>query len=303
MGFGIWNFIDIVSNINIRMMKWENMMLSVIIPTCNRASFLKEAIQSVLEQDYFDGSAFPEYELLVIDDGSTDNTREVIKPFGERVKYYFQENKGVSAARNRGLRLSCGNYIAFLDSDDLWMKDKIRVQMSYMKAFPKALVCYTEEIWRRQGIIVNPKRKHQKYSGWIFDKLLLLCLLSLSSALFRSEIFEEIGVFDEKLPACEDYDFGIRVAYKYPVHLISKPLIIKRGGHADQLSRRYWGMDRFRIEALEKALGLDLTPNQEKLVREELMKKSQILVNGFKKRNRLAEAKKYLLLIDKYKLK
>lgn len=277
-------------------------MISVIIPTYNRAIFLKEAIHSVLNQDYFKGVSSDEFELLVIDDGSTDDTSDCVKSFRNTVRYHFQENKGVSAARNLGLKLSRGEYIAFLDSDDLWENNKISIQMSYMMSHPRAMVCYTEEIWIRRGVFVNPKRKHQKYSGWIFDRVLPLCLLSLSSALFRIEGFKVLGNFDEDLPACEDYDFGIRVAQKYPIHLISKPLIVKRGGHPDQLSRRYWGMDRFRVKALEKALLLDLTPDQRKLVRIEIIKKCQVLVNGFQKRNKYSQVRMYSKLIDKYRL-
>jgi len=276
-------------------------MISVIIPAYNRASFLDEAIQSVLDQEYFVRDDSSSFELLVIDDGSTDNTREIVRSFGDKVNYHFQEHKGVSAARNLGLNLARGDYLCFLDSDDLWKKDKMSVQMSFMKTFPKAKVCYTEETWIRRGVFVNPKKKHQKYSGWIFDKVLPLCLISLSSALFRREVFVEIGKFDEELLACEDYDFGIRLAHKYPIYLLPKPLIIKRGGHSDQLSRKYRAMDGFRVKALEKALQLGLTSPQEKLVRQEIVKKCQILVNGYEKRNNRAEARKYLSLIDKYR--
>ncbi len=276
-------------------------MISVIIPAYNRASFLDEAIQSVLDQEYFVLDDSSSFELLVIDDGSTDNTREIVRSFGDKVNYLFQEHKGVSAARNLGLNLARGDYLCFLDSDDLWKKDKMSVQMSFMKTFPKAKVCYTEETWIRRGVFVNPKKKHQKYSGWIFDKVLPLCLISLSSALFRREVFVEIGKFDEELLACEDYDFGIRLAHKYPIYLLPKPLIIKRGGHSDQLSRKYRAMDGFRVKALEKALQLGLTSPQEKLVRQEIVKKCQILVNGYEKRNNRAEARKYLSLIDKYR--
>jgi GT2 family glycosyltransferase len=200
-----------------------------------------------------------------------------------------------------GLALSQGDYIAFLDSDDLWKKGKLSTQMSFMKAFPQARVCCTEEIWIRSGAFVNPKKKHRKYSGRIFDKVLSLCLLSLSSALFRREVFDEIGKFDEELPVCEDYDFGIRLAQRYPVYFLPKPLIIKRGGHPDQLSRQFWGMDRFRVKALEKALHLPLTSDQELLVRQEIVRKCQILVEGFRKRDKEEEAKEFLALIDKYR--
>lgn len=273
-------------------------MISVIIPTYNRALFLREAIQSVLDQKYLVQNGPSSFELLVIDDGSTDNTAEIVRSFGNNLQYVFQQNRGVSAARNSGLELARGDYIAFLDSDDLWKKEKTGVQMSFMKAFPEAMVCCTEEIWIRRGKFVNPQKKHRKYSGWIFDKVLPLCLLSLSSALFRSELFEEIGKFDADLPVCEDYDLSIRIAAKYPIHLLARPLIVKRGGHADQLSRKYWGMDRFRVKALEKALQLDLTSHQKQLVRQELVRKCKVLARGYKKRNKLAEMEKCLARIE-----
>jgi glycosyltransferase involved in cell wall biosynthesis len=231
-------------------------MISVIIPTYNRASFLAEAIQSVLDQDYFrDCLKEPCFEFLVIDDGSTDRTEMVVRSFGDRVKYFYQQHQGISAARNQGLRLSSGDFIAFLDSDDLWMSNKMTAQMSFMEAFPKA------------------------------------------------KVFEVVGDFDESIPACEDYDLSIRLAHRFPVHLIDSPLIVKRGGHADQLSRQFWGMDRFRVYALEKALKMDLTPDQERLVKEEIIKKCQILVQGFQKRKKRHETQRYLSLIQKYQQK
>lgn len=276
-------------------------MISVIIPTHNRASYLSDAIQSVLAQDYFcENTNKPCFEIWVIDDGSSDETKKIVESYARNVGYRYQRHLGVSAARNHGLRVATGKFIAFLDSDDLWMSRKIRSQMSYMEAYPKAMVTYTEEVWMRNGVFVNPRKRHKKYSGWIFDKVLPLCLLSLSSALFRREVFNAVGTFDESVPACEDYDLGIRLAHKFPIHLIDSPLIVKRGGHADQLSRKYWGMDRFRVYALEKALKMDLTPEQESLVRNELVKKCHILIQGFRKRNKRHEEQKYLSLVREY---
>jgi glycosyltransferase involved in cell wall biosynthesis len=273
-------------------------MISVIIPTYNRAAFIGEAIRSVLEQDYFHRSGpGHSFELLVVDDGSEDNTRGVVESFAGPIIFLRQAHRGVSAARNSGLRSARGEFIAFLDSDDLWKKEKIGVQVAYLKAFPDAKVCYTEEIWLRRGKLLNPHRKHQKHSGWIFDRLLPLCLLSLSSCLFRREVFAEVGVFDEELPVCEDYDLGIRLAHTYPVHLITRPLIIKRGGHPDQLSRRYWGMDRFRVQVLEKTLRLDLTADEARLVKKELARKSRILIQGFIRRGNRVEAERYRALV------
>lgn len=276
-------------------------MISVIIPTFNRAKFLKEAIQSVLDQDYFHGLDTARlFEIIVVDDGSTDKTGEVVHSFAGDIRYIYQENRGVSSARNVGLQHTRGDFIAFLDSDDLWKMDKIGVQMSLINTISRAMMCYTEETWIRHGVFVNPKKRHQKYSGWIFDKVLPLCLISLSSALFRREVFEKIGSFDEDFPVCEDYDFGIRLAHRYPVYFLTRPLIVKRGGHEDQLSQRYWGMDRFRIKALEKSLSMDLSPHQRGLVLAEIVKKSRVLANGFAKRGKTADAEKYRKLIDVY---
>lgn len=278
-------------------------MVSAIIVTYNRASFLSEAIESVINQTYFQRNP-DDWELIIIDDGSTDRTPEIVRNYmaDARIKYFRTGNRGVSAARNLGLASARGNFIGFLDSDDLWLKDKIQVQISYLKAFPKAMFCLTEEIWIRHGRRVNQARKHQKYSGWVLDKVLPLCLLSLSSALFRKELFLEIGNFDETLPVCEDYDLGLRIALRYPYHFISTPLILKRGGHADQLSRRYWGMDRWRIQALEKAFQENLNPEQAELIKAEIVKKCKVLIGGYEKRGKIEEANYYRTLIEKYRL-
>jgi glycosyltransferase involved in cell wall biosynthesis len=276
-------------------------MISVIIPTYNRAEFLKEAIRSVLDQNFFrEQDKERRFEIIVVDDGSTDTTGEVVRSLAYDIRYIYQKNRGVSAARNVGLQHAKGDFIAYLDSDDLWKKDKIGIQMSLMNTVSHAMMCYTEEIWIRNGRFVNPKKRHRKYSGWIFDKVLPLCLISLSSALFRREVFDGVGTFDEDLPVCEDYDFGIRLAYMYPVHFLTRPLIVKRGGHKDQLSQKYWGMDRFRIKALEKALTMDLSLHQRDLVRLEIVNKSRVLMNGFAKRGKTQEAYKYRKLVEEY---
>lgn len=277
----------------------SDILLSVIIPTHNRAGFVEEAVRSVLDQDFWreDG---PAWELLVVDDGSTDDTRGRLRPYEDRIVYIRRPHSGVSAARNLGIRLSRGEYVAFLDSDDLWKPDKISRQMRFLEEHPEAVVVCTEEIWIREGVRVNPRNKHRKYSGWVFEKFLPLCLLSLSSALFRRRLFDEIGPFDEDLPACEDYDLGIRMARRFPVYTLPEALIVKRGGHADQLSKKYWGMDRFRVRALVKALESGLTPEQELQAREELARKCRILISGFAKRGKWAEAEPYRGLLETY---
>ena len=269
--------------------------VSVVIPTYNRLPRVKDAIDSVLKQTYRD------FKLWVVDDGSTDGTGESLRVFGNKVKYISQDNSGVSAARNLGLRVSRGKYVAFLDSDDLWEPRKLEIQVRWMEANPQFPLSYTDEVWIRRGIRVNPKKRHAKYSGWIFEKCLPLCIISPSSVLMKRALFEEIGGFDETLPVCEDYDFWLRLTCRYPVLFIDKKLIVKRGGHPDQLSTRSWGNDRYRVMALENLLrSQDLKAEERRMVSGELVRKCHILSRGFYKRGKREEGKKYEDLAKRY---
>jgi glycosyltransferase involved in cell wall biosynthesis len=270
--------------------------VSVIIPTYNRLPMLKEAMDSVLTQKIED------LELIVVDDGSTDGTTEKIKQYGGRVKLLqHSENRGVSAARNRGILRSSGKYIAFLDSDDLWMKGKLKIQVAFLDDNPHYPLCYTDEIWVRKGKRVNPKLKHAKYSGWIFEKCLPLCIISPSSVIMRKTLFSKVGLFDEALPVCEDYDFWLRVSARFPVFFIHRKLIIKRGGHPDQLSQRSWGNDRYRVIALEKLLSEPYIGEKERaLILKEMKRKCQILSKGFLKRGNEMEGRRYQEIMNRY---
>ena len=267
---------------------------SVIIPTYNRLWSLKEAVESVVNQSYQD------LELIIVDDGSTDGTRQYVTTLKDRVKYIFQENKGPSAARNQGIRAAKGAFITFLDSDDLWLKDKLKVQVEFMRSHPEALVSYTDEIWLRRGVRVNPRSKHEKHSGWIFERCVPLCLVSPSSVLMRRTFFDEVGFFDESLPSCEDYDLWLRASLRFPFHFIPQKLITKRGGHEDQLSAN-WGLDRYRVRALLKVLRQEaLTPEQRRLVKATVKKKSLILEQGFRKRGKEKEAEYYVEVLQSF---
>ncbi len=260
---------------------------SVIIPTFNRLLFLKEAIDSVLSQTYQD------FELILIDDGSTDGTKEFATGLSNHLRYIYQENSGPSAARNHGIRESQGAYITFLDSDDLWLENKLQVEIAFMKANPDTMICYTDEIWIRRGVRVNQKNKHRKYSGWVFERCLPLCIVSPSSVLMRREFFEAVGFFDESLPACEDYDLWLRGALKFPFQYLPQKLIIKRGGHEDQLSTQ-WGLDRYRVQVLLKLLESgELNERQYDLVVRKIIEKAAILEWGFRKRGNVEEAAFY----------
>ena len=272
----------------------EKPLVSIIIPTYNRGWILTEAIDSVLAQDY------KNFELIVVDDGSTDNTREILGSYGRDIIVLQQANQGVSAARNRGIAKARGRLVAFLDSDDIWLPRKLLRQVDFFNSTPDAVVNQTEEIWIRNGRRVNPKKRHRKPSGMIFERSLGLCLVSPSAVMIQKPLFDVVGAFDENLPACEDYDLWLRISCRYPVHLIDTPLILKRGGHEDQLSKAP-RLDRFRIQSLEKIIASGrLTESQSRAAVRKLRDKCVIYAGGCRKRGRRVEAKSYEALAKKY---
>jgi len=272
--------------------KRKKPLISVIIPTYNRGWIIKEAIDSVLSQDYRD------FELIIVDDGSTDNTLEILNSYQDDITVLRQNNHGVSAARNRGIMAASGRFVAFLDSDDLWLPQKLSSQVDYFNLNPDAIICQTEEIWIRKSVRVNPKKRHKKPRGMIFEQSLALCLVSPSAVMIRRSLFDEVGFFDEKLPVCEDYDLWLRISCRFPVYLIDTPLIIKRGGHDDQLSASS-GLDKFRIKSLKKNIASDLlSETQYRAAVKTLKEKCAIYAAGCRKRGRKEEALYYTKLSD-----
>lgn len=281
--------------------------ISVIIPTFNRGWCICDTLRSVLDQNHVSYSPQfglihgddPLVEIIVVDDGSTDNTHEVLKPFTENglIKLLRQENQGVSAARNLGISQSSGAFIALLDSDDLWLPDKLSCQMDFFEKNPNAMICQTEEIWIRNGKRVNPKYKHKKLSGMIFEPSLHLCLVSPSAVMMRREFFSIKGLFDEALPACEDYDLWLRTSTDMAIWLVDKPCIIKRGGHDDQLSANH-SLDKYRIRSICNLLESDtrdsiLTSAQREAALKVLQEKCTIYSQGCLKRGKREEARYY----------
>jgi glycosyltransferase involved in cell wall biosynthesis len=253
--------------------------VSVIIPTHDRRAMLGEAIDSVLAQ------TFRDFELIVVDDGSTDGTQGMLRSRDDpRLIALWQHNRGVAAARNMGVAHARAPFLAFLDSDDLWLPRKLEVQLRYLERHPRIAICQTEELWVRHGRRVNPMQKHQKRSGWIFRECLPRCIISPSAVMLRRESFKALGGFDEMLPACEDYDLWLRAALRYEIATLAESLIVKRGGHDDQLSRQ-WGLDRYRIAALEKCLADPLLADDLRpLVQSEIARRASIVAHGARKR-------------------
>jgi len=269
--------------------------VSVIIPTFNRAAWIANAVDSVLKQTIRD------VELIVVDDGSTDDTLEVLERFGSRVKIVAQSNRGVSSARNAGIRFASGKYICFLDSDDLWKPRKLEIQLAAMNRHSEYKISYTDEVWIRNGRWANPGKRHRKYSGWIFPHLLPLCLISPSSVMIERSVLDDVGLFDESLPAGEDYDLWLRIGSRYPILFIQEKLIVKHGGHPGPLSQKYWGLDRFRVRSILKVLESgELGSENERAAREALLEKCRILANGSEKRGKLQDARFYRELAKKW---
>ena len=269
------------------MAKDSNLLVSVIIPSYDRWPMLGESVDSVLVQ------TAREYELIVVDDGSTDETPRRLRDYGARLTMLSQSRRGVAAARNLGARQASGQYLAFLDSDDLWHPLKLERQLAFMESNLEVEICQTDEIWVRNGVRVNPRHKHRKPSGDIFRASLALCLVSPSAVMMRRDLFERVGGFDESLPVCEDYDLWLRIAKDTEVPLIPETLVTKRGGHADQLSRSTWGFDRFRVHSIANLLETGLDGEKAGWALEVMAKKVTILTQGFRKRGNEAMAREY----------
>jgi glycosyltransferase involved in cell wall biosynthesis len=251
------------------------MRISVVIPSYNRGHTLPRALQSVFQQ------VSAADEVIVVDDGSSDGSRELLARDFPQVIVLHQSNAGVSAARNRGIEAAQHDWIALLDSDDSWLPEKLACIRQAHRQHPDFVLYHSDEIWVRDGVRVNPMRKHEKCGGWIFERCLPLCAISPSAAVIHKSTLVELGMFDESLPACEDYDLWLRLCHRHPVHYLEQPLITKYGGHDDQLSRRHPAMDRFRVYSLHRLLSYEnLRPEYRDAASTMLRAKVDILMKG-----------------------
>ena len=270
--------------------------VTVILPTWNRAKWLKTSIESVLSQ------TFQDFELIVVDDASTDSTGKIFESYSGKIKtILLPKNLGVSAARNTAIVQSDSNWIAFLDSDDYWHAEKLEKQIKQTILRPEHQIHFTDEIWIRNGIRVNPKNKHRKREGRIFKPSLALCLMAPSTVMLHRELLERHGMFDDSLPVCEDYDLWLRLTAFHPVALLNEKLMTRHGGHSDQLSRKLWGIDRFRVQSLQKILSQeDLRSGDRSAAIRMLRKKCEILIKGFRNRGNMKEIHVYQNITQKF---
>ncbi len=269
--------------------------IAVIIPVHNRTVLLRRALDSVMAQ------SIKPAEICVVDDGSDKSVVDVLGRDYPLVKFLRQKNLGVSAARNAGVAATSSPWLAFLDSDDEWLPDKLARQVEQLNVNPDFNLVHCDEIWIRNGRRVNPMKKHSKSGGDIFTRCLSRCVISPSAVLMRRKLFTELDGFDEALPACEDYDLWLRICCSHPVLFVDEPLLKKYGGHSDQLSRQYWGMDRFRVQALVKLLESgQINSRQAQLARAMLIEKSHILAMGARKRGNTSRAQYFYNLEKRY---
>ena len=231
--------------------------VSVIIPTYNRAHFIVDAIESVLAQ------TFKNKEIVIVDDGSTDNTKEILSGLQDRVRYIYQENSGPTCARNRGILASNAEYIAFLDSDDIWLPEKLEVQIARFKLKRELGLVYSDAYrFFSDKTTMEPETEFSRlkpHSGWTFEHLFRDNFVHTSTVVVRKRCLEKVGVFDEGgnfVPA-EDYDLWLRIAARYQIDYINKPLIKYRDHSANISGKNMLDELPQVIAVLEKILSWD----------------------------------------------
>jgi len=276
----------------------EKVSVSVIIPVYNRAEAVGEAVKSVLDQTYRD------WELIIADDGSSDGTLESLFNLkrDKRINIISLEHNGHPGfVRNRAAEFARGKWIAFLDSDDLWRREKLEKQMAYLRENQNCLFLHSGEEWVRSGNVVSQLHRKHKREGSLFEVSLGKCEIGPSTVIIDRELFNSLGGFREDLEICEDYEFWLRVTCRHFVGYIDEELVVKRAGAGDQLSFKYGFIENFKIEALKSLVDNDFFPPDKKVVaRSELAKKCRIYGKGCRKRGREKEADLYDSLYFSY---
>lgn len=220
--------------------------VSVIIPTYNRSNYVQQAVESVLNQTYND------YEILVIDDGSTDDTKRLLEKYADRIKYVYQTNQKVGAARNNGIRHAQGKYIAFLDSDDLWLPQKLERDVAYFEANPQVGLVYSNVIYFSDEGANLYTRRMKSPSGDVLEKIIIDNFVVTSTVVVKRECLDRVGLFNEDLDlaSSEDWEMWVRVASQYPLGYISEASTKSRIHHS-KLMGNPEGMERSILRGLE----------------------------------------------------
>ncbi|HEY9796728.1 MAG TPA: glycosyltransferase [Leptolyngbyaceae cyanobacterium] len=226
-------------------------LISVVIPVYNNETTIQETIESVLSQ------SFSDLELIVINDGSQDSTLKIVSSILDpRLKVFSYPNAGLAATRNRGVSHASGEYISFIDADDLWTPDKLEAQFKALQANPQAAVAYSWTDWIDQsGQFLRPGG-HISVNGDVYAKLLVRDFVeSGSNPLIRAEALAEVGGFDESLPAVEDWDMWLRLAARYEFVCVPSPQILYRVS-SSSMSSNVWKMEAGSLRVIERAFAV-----------------------------------------------
>jgi len=234
-------------------------LVSIIIAAYNMGQYLPLAVQSVLRQTY------KNLEIHVIDDGSTDNTREIMRQFAHdnRVHYHYQQHEGQPQAKNTGIRASNGSFIAFCDADDLWLETKLELQLPCFSRLEKVAVVYTNsDTINESGEVVCPRKEAwHRYSGPVTERLFIRNFVTFGTAIVRKKCLDAVGMFDESLPMSIDWDLWLRISTRYDFYYLDEVTYLWRewGG---QLSRDYRGRYENTIKIMEEFIAKhpDLLP-------------------------------------------
>jgi glycosyltransferase involved in cell wall biosynthesis len=261
--------------------------VSVIIHTYNNEKFIGETIESVLNQTYKD------YEIIVVDDGSVDGTRDALLPYMQKIRYHYKENGGIASAKNAGIRLSKAEFIAFLDHDDLWVRDKLKLQMECFNKNPHAGLVYSKYTSFRDDKELRTKPE-KGYSGWIFKELLSKSFIQTSTVIVKRECLDTVGPYDETFVLGDEYDMFLRISKRFQCGFIDKGLTRYRV-HDTNASKNDFLFDKENLDVYKKIYNnfTDLDGKEKKILRKRIASYSIKVAEELNSQGKREESKKY----------
>lgn len=263
-------------------------IVSVVIPCFNHEKYIGECLDSVLNQTHSD------FEVIVIDDGSTDGTPQIVRSYGSRVKYIWQKNKGPSSARNLGIRTSQAEFIAFQDADDIWLPEKLELQVEFLEENPDLAWVYSDMCTFNDQQILQTSwfSERPTQQGKVFEKLISNNFVPTITVIAKKSVILEVGGFDESLRSCEDKDLWLRLALKYPLGKLDR-VLAKRRFHSNNLCRDNQLLFSSEIEVMQKMKRLVSSPSIQKRLESRLSKLYFELGYFFFARNNLTQAREF----------
>ncbi len=267
--------------------------VSVVIPTYNYAHFICNAVDSVLAQTYQD------YEIIVVDDGSRDNTGDVLAPYGDRIRCVRQENAGPSTARNKGIGLAQGELIAFLDADDCWLPDKLEKQVRFLDANPEFGMVFSDMSHCVDGDMVHAaylRERGYRYvaQGSIYNNLLREGFIFTPTVMLRSKCLDLVGVFDVTMCNCEDVDLWFRMADRYQIGFLDEPLVI-RNQHGANVTGNSEDYLKAPVLLMERLYAVNSDLERKSIIKERLKSMFYNLGYYYFSIDRMPECRKYML--------